>query len=61
MLAELYVVRGRDAGKALELGDGALVSIGRSFTNDIRLRDPQVSRVHCRFEVVQDAVLLHDL
>jgi hypothetical protein len=61
MLAEVYIVRGRDAGKALELGPGASISVGRSFSNDVRLRDPQVSRVHFRVDVTATAVLIQNL
>jgi hypothetical protein len=60
MLAELYVVRGRESGKALELGPGSSVSCGRALSNDLRVRDPQVSRIHCRIECGEDEVRLKD-
>ncbi len=61
MLAELYVVKGREAGKALELSPGAVVSFGRALSNDVRIRDAQVSRVHCRIECTEGALVLRDL
>ena len=60
MLAEVYVVKGREAGKALELGPGSSVSCGRALSNDLRVRDPQVSRVHCRIECGEDEVRIKD-
>lgn len=61
VLAELYVIKGREAGKALELSPGSTVSFGRALSNDVRIRDAQVSRVHCRFECTEEAVRLKDL
>ncbi len=60
MLAELYVVKGREAGKALELTPGSTVSFGRALSNDVRIRDAQVSRVHCRFECTESELKLKD-
>ncbi len=61
MLAELYVIKGREAGKALELSPGSAVSFGRALSNDVRVRDAAVSRVHCRFECTEAAVRLKDM
>jgi hypothetical protein len=60
MLAELYVLTGRDAGKGLNAGAGPTIFVGRAATNHIRVRDPLASRVHCRIDVTQDGLVLHD-
>jgi hypothetical protein len=60
MLAELYVLTGRDAGKGLSAGLGPTIFIGRAATNHIRVRDPLASRVHCRVDVAGDGLVLHD-
>jgi hypothetical protein len=61
MLAELYIVRGREAGKALELSPGSSVTFGRALSNDVRIRDAAVSRVHCRFECTEQGLRLKDM
>jgi serine/threonine protein kinase/pSer/pThr/pTyr-binding forkhead associated (FHA) protein len=60
MLAELYVIKGREAGKALELTPGSSVSFGRALSNEVRIRDAQVSRVHCRIECTEGLLRLKD-
>jgi hypothetical protein len=61
MLAELYVLSGRDAGKGITAVPGVpSIFMGRAATNHIRVRDPSASRVHCRVDVSADGLLLHD-
>jgi len=60
MLAELYVLTGRDAGKGLSAGLGPAIFVGRAATNHLRVRDPQCSRVHCRVDVTSEGLTLHD-
>lgn len=51
MLAELYVLSGRDAGKVVNMAQASpTIFLGRAATNHLRIRDPQASRVHCRIE-----------
>jgi pSer/pThr/pTyr-binding forkhead associated (FHA) protein len=61
VLAELYVIKGRETGKALELSPGSSVSFGRALSNDVRIRDAQVSRCHCRFECTEQGLSLKDM
>ncbi len=61
MLAELYVTKGRETGKALELSPGSSVSFGRALSNDVRIRDAQVSRCHCRFECTEQGLIFKDM
>ncbi len=37
------------------------ITIGRSGENTVQLRDPKVSRFHCRIEKTTDGIVLHDL
>ncbi len=61
MLAELYVLTGREAGKGITVSPGVpTIFVGRAATNHIRVRDPQASRVHCRVDVTADGLVLRD-
>lgn len=60
MLAELYVLSGRDAGKVVDSNAGPMIFLGRAASNTLRLRDPQMSRVHCRIEVTTEGLTLSD-
>ncbi len=62
MLAELYVLSGRDAGKVLDAGllAGPTLFVGRAATNQLRIKDPQASRVHCRIDVTTDGLTIED-
>jgi protein kinase-like protein/FHA domain-containing protein len=60
MLAELYVLTGRDAGKVIDSSAGPMIFLGRAASNTLRLRDPQMSRVHCRIEVTTEGLTLTD-
>lgn len=46
--ANLLIVAGQDAGRTFSIVGGA-ARLGRSSSNDIVLRDPAMSRFHCRF------------
>jgi pSer/pThr/pTyr-binding forkhead associated (FHA) protein len=59
MLAELYVLTGRDAGKLID-AVGPTIYLGRAATNHYRIRDPQASRVHCRIDITTDGLTLQD-
>lgn len=61
MLAELYILKGKDAGKYIKLGNEPFVFLGRSITNQVPIDDREVSRVHCRIEVQARGCLLRDL
>lgn len=62
MLAELYVLSGRDAGKVLDAGllAGPTLFVGRAATNQLRIKDPQASRVHCRIDVTTEGLTIED-
>ena len=61
MFAVLYVLKGvrADFGARAVVGPKGVV-IGRSPDAELRLRDPSVSRVHCRVSVVNGKVFLAD-
>lgn len=61
MLSELYIIKGKDAGKFFKLGHEPFVFLGRSITNQIPIDDREVSRVHCRLEVTANGCSLRDL
>ncbi len=44
-MPSLFVIHGRDQGKRLELGENP-ISLGRDSTNELQLRDTEVSRRH---------------
>lgn len=56
----LRVVGGPDAGRVIEVGTRRL-TLGRSAANNVRLRDPNVSRTHAVMQARGDGVVLHDL
>jgi hypothetical protein len=58
--ATLYVARGEDRGRSVEVGD-APVTVGRSSQCDLRLTAAQVSKEHFRVEVDGDDLVLTDL
>jgi serine/threonine protein kinase len=61
MTKHLLVIEGPEQGRVFPLAGGALV-IGSSNKNtDICLNDPYVSRLHCKVEMRDDRVIVHDL
>lgn len=52
-MASLHVIRGKDSGQHFVL-HGATVSIGREPSNQIQLRDTEVSRQHARLETIDN-------
>ena len=54
------MLSGRDAGKGLSATPGPPIFVGRAATNQMRIRDPQASRVHCRIDVKADGLVLFD-
>jgi pSer/pThr/pTyr-binding forkhead associated (FHA) protein len=54
------VVSGPDAGRVFPLTEDETLLIGRGQTTQTRLRDPQVSRVHCVAEFTAGKVTLTD-
>lgn len=61
VLAEIYILEGKEAGRHYRLGNEPFVFLGRSVTNQIPIDDREVSRVHCRIEVTPSGCQLHDL
>jgi two-component system, NtrC family, sensor kinase len=59
-VASLFVIQGRDQGRRFEL-DKPLCSIGRETTNDIQLRDTEVSRQHAMLRQEDGEFSLVDL
>jgi S-DNA-T family DNA segregation ATPase FtsK/SpoIIIE len=59
-LLELHVVAGPDAGVVAALPPAG-ITIGRSAEAELRLRDPELSRVHARIDVREDGVWVTDL
>lgn len=58
--ASLYVARGEDRGKSVELAQGT-VTVGRSSQCELRLTAAQVSKEHFRIERQGDDLVLTDL
>jgi serine/threonine-protein kinase len=51
MLGQLEIIDGPDKGRIFTLTEGQTVEIGRGDKTDTKLRDPRVSRQHCRLMV----------
>jgi serine/threonine protein kinase len=60
MLGKLVVIAGPDKGRSFELQEGQTLLVGRGEKTETRLKDPQVSRVHCQVQVQEGKVLLVD-
>ena len=59
-----YAVRvqmGSERGKLYPLFDNREITVGRSPTNNISIRDENISRVHCQIVVSDGTVILTDL
>ena len=61
MTKRITVIAGPDAGRAFDLPDTGPLLIGRSKTTALPLADGEVSRVHCKLEVIEGAIVLTDL
>lgn len=57
MRGQLLVIAGPDQGRIFSIQDGQAVLIGRGQSTETKLKDPQVSRVHC--EVLLRSGRLH--
>src|SRR5207244_158615 len=60
MLGHLLVIAGPDNGQKFPLEAGATLVVGRGQNTQTRLKDPQVSRVHCRIEDQNGKLVLID-
>jgi serine/threonine protein kinase len=60
MLGQLVVIAGPDKGRSFALTDGQTIVIGRGEKTETKLKDPQVSRVHCQVQVHDGKALLVD-
>jgi len=47
----LIIVSGPEQGRIFPLPEDTTLVLGRGVASDTRIRDPQVSRVHCRLEI----------
>lgn len=56
----LVVIAGPDRGRAFSLVEGHTLVIGRGRTTQTQLKDPHVSRIHCRVQAEGAAVLVSD-
>lgn len=61
MVRHIVFLNGRDAGTSLDLPDKGTVRFGRSRTNQVTIRDRNVSRVHCQLVLTGDEATLTDL
>jgi serine/threonine protein kinase len=57
---QLVVVAGPDRGRVFRLVEGQTLVVGRGRSNDTRLRDARVSRVHCHVWLDEGATMLSD-
>ena len=60
MLGQLVVIAGPDQGRNFALPDDQTLVIGRGEKTETKLKDPQVSRVHCQIQVQGGKALLVD-
>ncbi len=56
----VVVAAGPDPGRRFRIGEAGLV-VGRQPPADLVVEDPAVSRRHCRFSLLLDAVVVEDL
>jgi serine/threonine protein kinase len=61
MQATLQIVSGPDQGRSFPLEEGIVLLVGRGQETPTRLKDPQISRVHCQVSVEDGKVLLKHL
>jgi serine/threonine protein kinase len=61
MSKHLLVIEGPDQGRLFPLAGRALVVGSSNKNTDICLNDPYVSRLHCKVELIDDRVVVHDL
>jgi eukaryotic-like serine/threonine-protein kinase len=61
MSKNLLVIEGPDQGRVFPLAGRALVVGSSNKNTDICLNDPYVSRLHCKIELIDDRVVVHDL
>lgn len=61
MQSQLLVVSGPDQGRSFPLEEGIVLLVGRGQETPTRLKDPQISRVHCQVTVEDGKVLLKHL
>ncbi len=59
LAAELIVVAGPDTGERLKLTEG-VARIGTAPSNDLRLTDPTVSRIHTELRLAESGILVRD-
>ena len=60
MATQLLVIAGPDEGRLFPLEEGDALSVGRSRSAAVCLRDPSVSRLHCRVGVDRNKILVAD-
>ncbi len=60
MAFQLIFCEGPEKGRTVALEAGKKFVVGRGDDCDIQLADPRASRVHCRLDVSDEAVLLAD-
>jgi eukaryotic-like serine/threonine-protein kinase len=60
MFGLVEITHGPDKGRTFTLATGQTLLLGRAPSPGVGLRDPQVSRVHCRLQMEPGRVLLDD-
>ena len=60
MLGQLLVIAGPDQGRVFPLQEGKSLSVGRGQNTETRLKDPQLSRVHCQVTIEGRKIVLLD-
>ena len=61
MPRHLLILEGPERGQAIRLQSGRAVTLGRAHAAELRLLDPEVSRMHCRLEIGDEALGVRDL
>jgi serine/threonine protein kinase len=60
MLGQLVIIAGPDKDRTFPLEEGKSFQIGRGQNTETKLKDPQVSRVHCQIKVENGRVYVID-
>ena len=60
-MISVTVLSGADRGRSFDLHSGQVLEIGRGAETHTKLRDPTISRHHCRVETADGRILLTDL
>lgn len=61
MKSKLVVTAGPEAGRTIDLRDDTVLTLGRGEASDARIKDPRISRVHCKLQLGPQGATLSDV